>query len=182
MALKSTVYKADLQITDMDRRYFKGHNLTVAQHPSETDERMMVRILAFVLNANDQLEYGKGLSSDDEAALWSKDYTGRTTLWIDVGLPDEDRIRKASNSADKVIVYTYGGNAANLWWEKIFERLYRFKNLTVINLPEACTRNLGQLVDRTMQLYCTVQDGQAWIANKDKTIQVDLQYKKRIDE
>jgi uncharacterized protein YaeQ len=96
MALKATVVKAELQVSDMDRHYYASHNLTLAQHPSETDERLMVRLLAFALNADERLEFGKGLSSDDEPDLWRRDYTGDIELWIDLGQPDESRIRKAS--------------------------------------------------------------------------------------
>ena len=119
MALKSTIYKADCQISDIDRGYYQPHYLTIALHPSETEERMMVRLLAFVLNAHEHLQFSKGLSTDDEPDLWKKSLTGDIELWIDAGMPDEKRIRKASNRADKVIIYTYGGRN-NVWWKLTF--------------------------------------------------------------
>src|SRR5262244_3039128 len=111
MALKSTIFKAQLQVSDLDRNHFATHSLTLARHPSETDERMMVRLLAFALNADERLEFGRGLSAEDEA-----DLTGAIDAWIDVGLPDERRLRKAAGRAKQVKVYTYGGRAAELWW------------------------------------------------------------------
>ena len=174
MALKSTIFKADLQIADMDRNYYHDHALTIAQHPSETDERMMVRLLAFVLNAHEALSFGKGLSADDEPDLWQKDLTGNIELWIDVGLPDEKLIRKACGRAKQVIVYNYGGRGAEIWWNQNSSKLDRLNNLTVINLSEATSLALVNLVQRTMQLQCTIQDEQIWVANQNETVGVEL--------
>lgn len=177
MALKSTVHKANLQITDMDRRYFKAHDITLAQHPSETEARMMVRVLAYILHAHERLQFGKGLS-DDDPALFQKSLTDEYDVWIDVGQPDENRIRKACNSAKKVFVYSYGGRPADIWWNQISNALNRFGNLTVINISEKSTLGLAAICDRSMQLYCTIQDGQAWVATREKTLQIDLDVRK----
>ena len=118
MALKSTVVKAELQVSDLDRHYYATHNLTVAQHPSETDERLMVRLLAFALFAEERLEFGRGLSQDDEPDLWLKELTGEIDLWIDLGQPEEARIRKACGRARRAVVVTYSGRSADIWWEK----------------------------------------------------------------
>ena len=167
MALKATIYKAELQISDMDRQYYAGHELTLAQHPSETDERMMVRLLAFALHAHERLEFGRGLSTDDEPDLWRKSLTGEIEQWIDVGQPDEQRIRKACGRARQVIVISYSGRAADTWWEKSAANLARSKNLTVINIPAATAQALANLADRNMQLQCLIQDGQAqWMSAK----------------
>ncbi len=174
MAIKSTIFKADLQIADMDRNYYHGHALTIAQHPSETDERMMVRVLAFALHADEALSFGKGLSTDDEPDLWQKDLTGAIELWIDVGLPDEKLIRKACGRARQVVVYTYGGRGADIWWNQSRSKLERLNNLTIINLPETTSQALATLVQRTMQLQVTIQDGEIWIADNSNRIQVDL--------
>jgi uncharacterized protein YaeQ len=174
MAIKSTIFKAELQIADMDRNYYHDHALTIAQHPSETDERMMVRVLAFALHAHEALSFGKGLSADDEPDLWQKDLTGTIELWIDVGLPDEKLIRKACGRARQVIVYTYGGRGADIWWNQNASKLERLNNLTVINLPETTSQALTTLVQRTMQLQCTIQDGEIWIADNNVRIQVEL--------
>ena len=174
MAIKSTIFKAELQIADMDRNYYHDHALTIAQHPSETDERMMVRVLAFALHADEALSFGKGLSTDDEPDLWQKDLTGSIELWIDVGLPDEKLIRKACGRARQVVVYTYGGRGADIWWNQNGSKLERLNNLTVINLPETTSQALAKLVQRTMQLQCTIQDREIWIADNNDRIQVEL--------
>jgi uncharacterized protein YaeQ len=173
MALKSTIYKADIQIADMDRHYYQNHVLTIARHPSETDERMMVRLLAFVLNAHEALSFGKGLSADDEPDLWRKDLTGAIDLWIEVGHPDDRRILKACGRAEQVVIYSYSSNS-NIWWNQIGSRIDRAKNLTVFNLPPTTSAALEKLAQRNMQLQCTIQDGQIWITGNDETVQVDL--------
>ena len=138
MALKATVVKAELQISDLDRHHYATYPLTLAQHPSETDERLMVRLIAFALFASERLEFGKGLSNEDEPDLWRRDYTGEIEQWIDLGQPDESRIRKACGRARQVVVVTYGGRTADLWWEKQSAALSRLDNLTVIDIaPES---------------------------------------------
>ena len=171
MALKSTIYKADCQISDMDRGYYQTHQLTIALHPSETEERMMVRLLAFVLNAHEHLQFTKGLSTDDEPELWQKSLTDDIELWIDVGRPDEKRIRKACSRADKVIIYTYGGRNT-VWWSQLQPKLTRFDNLTVINLPRQASDQLTALVKRTMQLQISIQDGQIWLGDDQTTANI----------
>ncbi|MEP4258606.1 MAG: YaeQ family protein, partial [Rhizobiaceae bacterium] len=159
MALKATIYKATLNIADMDRHYYADHHLTIAQHPSETDERMMIRLLAFALNAGEHLEFTKGLSTDDEPELWQKSLSDEIKLWIELGLPEEGRLRKACNRARQVILYTYGGRAVPLWWEKHHSKLSRFDNLTIVNLPQEATDALTTLAHRSMSLQITIHDG-----------------------
>ncbi|MEY3786995.1 MAG: hypothetical protein RLZ75_1202 [Pseudomonadota bacterium] len=171
MALKSTIFKADCQIADIDRSYYQPHNLTIALHPSETEERMMIRLLAFILNAHEHLQFTKGLSTDDEPDIWQKSLTDDIALWIDVGMPDEKRIRKASSRADKVILYTYGGRNT-VWWKQLEPKLKRFSNLTVINLPKSSTDQLAMLVKRAMQLQISLQDGQIWVSDDHHTAHI----------
>lgn len=163
MVLKSTIFKAELQIADLDRNYYQNHALTVARHPSETDERMMVRVLAFALYADSALAFGKGLSAEDEPDLWRKDLTGAIELWIEVGLPDEKRIRRACGRARQVVVLSYGGRVADMWWQQNQAALKRQDNLAVINLSPEDSRALAALAARGMQLQCTLQDGEAWL-------------------
>ena len=163
MALKSTIHKVELSIADMDRNYYETHQLTVAQHPSETEERMMVRILAFARHAHDRLFFGKDLSVDDEPALWQKDYTEAINLWIDVGLPDEKRIRKASGRSEAVAVYLYGGNIADMWWEANAAKMRALDKVSVYNLPD--TTELTRMARRNMTLQCTIQDGEMWLSD-----------------
>jgi len=171
MALKSTIFKADCQIADIDRSYYQPHNLTIALHPSETEERMMIRLLAFILNAHEHLQFTKGLSADDEPDIWQKSLTDDISLWIDVGMPDEKRIRKASSRADKVTLYTYGGRNT-VWWKQLEPKLKRFSNLTVINLPKSSTDQLAMLVKRAMQLQISLQDGQIWVSDDHHTAHI----------
>lgn len=173
MALKATIFKAELQIADMDRSYYATHALTLAQHPSETDERMMVRLAVFALHASEALSFTKGISTDDEPDLWEKDLTGRIELWIDIGQPDEKRIRKACGRARHVHIYCHSGHSAALWWQKHGDALNRFENLSVVNLPSDATKALADLVQRSMQLQCTVQDGQLWMSNGTDNVLLD---------
>jgi len=173
MALKSTIFKADLQIADMDRQYYGTHALTIARHPSETDERMMVRILAYALHADESLAFGKGLSADDEPDLWQKDLTGAIERWIEVGQPDERRILKACGRAAHVIVYSYSGTSS-IWWSQIAARLRRAKNLSVLHLAPADSQALARLAQRNMQLQCTIQDAQIWMNSGGETLALHL--------
>lgn len=166
MALKATIFKATLQIADMDRHYYADHHLTIARHPSEMDERMMIRLLAFALNASEVLEFTRGLSTDDEPELWEKTLTGDIELWIELGLPDEDRVRKACNRAEQVMIYTYGGRAVPVWWEKHHNKLARHRNLTIVNLPPEGTEALADLAERTMSVQVTIQDGEVTVSNE----------------
>ena len=163
MALSATIFKATLQISDMDRGYYAEHLLTLARHPSETDERMMVRMLAFALHAGEQLSFTKGLCADEEPDLWQISLSNEIELWIDVGLPEERRLRKACSRAQQVALYSYGGRGADIWWQKNCDKLQRFANLSVIELPEASSRELAKLAERNMQLQCTIQDGEIWL-------------------
>ena len=174
MALKATIFKAELQIADMDRNYYHDHALTIARHPSETDERMMVRLLAYALHADETLSFGKGLSTDDEPDLWQKDLTGAIELWIVAGEPDENRIRRACGRARQVFVYCYGGHGAAIWWDQTGSKLERSSNLTVVSVPSAASQALAKLARRNMQLNCTIQDQQVWLGDTEDRVQVDL--------
>lgn len=174
MALKSTIYKAALNIADMDRAYYAEHALTLARHPSETEERLMVRLLAFALNADERLEFGRGLSTEDEPALWLKDYSGVVRLWIEVGLPDERLLRRAAGRAAQVLVYAYGGRAMEMWWHKEGATIARLANVRVFALDVAEAASLSALASRNMQLQCTVQDGQSWVTDGSSTAAIQL--------
>ncbi|AKJ69321.1 cellulose synthase operon C protein [Pandoraea thiooxydans] len=172
MALKATIYKADVQIADLDRQYYQDHALTIARHPSETDERMMVRLLAFLLHAHEHLSFGKGLSTADEPDLWQHDLTGAIACWIDVGLPDERRLSKACGRAERVYVYAYGGRAASVWWEQNAGKLARTERLTVRLLSDDDLATLGGLAQRNMRLQCTIQDGSVWLSDGQQSVPV----------
>ena len=173
MALKSTICKATLQVADMDRHYYAEHALTIARHPSETDERMMIRCLAFALNAADNLAFGKGLSDIDEPDLWRRDLTGSVEQWIEVGQPDEKRILRACGRADAVVVYAYS-HGAPLWWRPIAGKLERARNLSLFTIAAPVTAALGKMAARLMDLQCTIHDGEIWMRSAGDAVQVEL--------
>lgn len=174
MAQKATIYKATISLSDMDRHYYDTLNITIAQHPSETDRRMMVRILAYILNAAQDLQFCKGLSDDDEPEIWLKDYSEQIHLWIELGQIDEKRIKKGCTRAKEMRLYSYGA-VADVWWKKIQNKLSSFSNLTVYKIDEQTCDQLTSLVDRTMDLQCSIDSGQIWLGDHDTTVQIDLE-------
>ena len=174
MATGATIHRAELSIADMDRNYYADHSLTIARHPSETAERLMVRLLAFAVFADPALEFGRGLSSDDEADLWKRDLTGLIELWIDVGLPEEKWLRKACGRSPQVVVLAYGGSKAEQWWKRNEADLQRLDNLTVLSLPADRSAALAALADRSMRLDVTVQESQVWIGSASKEVPLQL--------
>lgn len=173
MALKATIYKADLQVADMDRHYYADHALTIARHPSETDERMMVRVLMYALHAQEGIAFTRGLFEVDEPEVWVKDLTCEIKLWIDTGQPDETRLRRACSRADQVIAVCFSSNC-EVWWKAIETKLSRLNNLTVLQLPTETSQALAALAERTMQLQCMVQDGEVWISTEAGRVAVEL--------
>ena len=186
MALKATIYKANLQIADMDRQVYVDHAVTIARHPSETDERMMIRLLAFALNVppsddHGALEFAKDLWEPDEPALWRRDLTEQIEHWIEVGQPDDKRLLRACGRAERVTVYAYG-NRAELWWKPLAEKLERAKNLAVWRIPASAAQALEKLAGRSMQLQCTVQEGHLYFSDAAETVQIELGALKTSDE
>lgn len=163
MALKSTIFKIDLQVADLDRNYFQTHALTIARHPSETDERMMMRVMAFALHADDALLFGKGLSAEDEPDLWQKDLTGAIENWIEVGLPDERKLRRACGRSKHVVALTYGGRGADMWWQQNQSLLMRQESLAVLNISQENSKLLAAKAGRNMSIQCTVQERELWL-------------------
>ncbi|MDR9440067.1 MAG: YaeQ family protein [Halomonas sp.] len=168
MALKATIHRVQLQIADMDRHYYAEHGLTVAQHPSETDERMMVRLLAFALNADETLAFGRGVSTEHEPDLWRKDLTGDIALWIQLGQPDEKSVRRACARADRVALYTYSGQGAAIWWEQMAGKLASLDNLRVVDISPASVEALSSLAAKSMTLNCMIEDGGVWMTEPDR--------------
>jgi uncharacterized protein YaeQ len=172
MALRATVYRADLTVSDLDRHVYSQHALTLARHPSETEERLMVRLLAFALYADEALAFGRGLSTEGEADLWQIDPTGVIERWIDVGLPDERDVRKACGRAREVVVLAYGARKVDAWWDGNAAAFARLSNLHVLTLTAAETAALQTLAARSMALSCTVQDGHVWLASEGATVEI----------
>lgn len=175
MALKATIHKAELEIVDMDRNYYATHRLTLARHPSETDERLMVRLLAFALNAHERLEFGKGISEAGEPDLWRKDLAGEIELWIELGHPDEKLLARAIGRSRRVIVYTYSANPG-LWWDPLAGRFKDQEKLDVFQIAAASAKELAGLAGSTMNLQCSVQDGEVWLRDDGgKAVRVEVE-------
>lgn len=179
MALKATIYKVAVQVSDLDRNEYSDHNLTIARHPSETDERMMIRVLAFALNApltNDggYLEFGKDLWDADEPPLWRKDLTGLLVDWIEVGQPDEKLLLRVSSRAERVVVYCFGSSSGQ-WWGGLAGKMTRAKNLTVWQVPAEQSAALGALAKRSMDLQVTIQEGSIWVGDGEHSVEIVLQ-------
>lgn len=172
MALRATIYKAQLQVSDMDRGHYATHVLTIARHPSETEERLMVRLLAWALHADEALAFGQGLSTEDEPDLVVRDATGALDLWIEVGMPDEKWVRKACGRARRVVIVIYGSKAP-IWWSQNREALARHANLTVLSIDAAQSAALARLASRNMSLSATLQDGHAWISSDAGSVPVE---------
>lgn len=175
MAISSTINKVSLNLADVDRHYYQLHELTVAQHPSENDFRFIIRLIAFMANASESLSFTKGLSSDDEPELWQKSLTDEIELWIELGQPDEKRIRKACGRAKQVIVYTYHEGKSKVWWEQQKLKLARFGNLKVFHIN---ADGAESMVKRSMQLQCNIQEGEIYLSddNENLTITIDRLY------
>ena len=181
MALKSTIFKANLQIADIDHGYYADHALTLARHPSETDERMMIRLVALALQAyklqsvcggDGTLAFGEGMSNPDEPDAWLRDFTGRTRLWIEVGQPEEKPLLKACGKADEVVLYCFS-SAAEVWWKGIQTKLTRPQNLSVIRVPAAASQSLIPMAQRSMQLQATIQEGVLMLGDGRATVDIE---------
>lgn len=175
MALKATIYTVDLEMVDCDRNYYEPHRLTLACHASETEERLMVRLLAFALNAHERLEFGGGVSESDEPDLWQKDLGGDIQLWIELGHPDERLLARACGRSRQVLVYTYSASPER-WYAPLAARLGGLKNLQVWSIPAESVTALAGLADRRMAIQCTIQDGTVWFRDKqDREVEVTPQ-------
>ncbi len=174
MANTATIRKARLQIADMDRHYYQSHALTLAQHPSETDARLAVRMLAFIFNASDNLSFTADLSSDDfEPELAERTLTGEITTWIAFGTPDEKWLRKAANHARQVKLYAYGDRSVSVWWKQQESALQRYRNLSVYQLMDDQIAAVAADVQRTMDWQCNISDGQLMLTSGNTTTTVE---------
>lgn len=171
MAVSATINKVSLNVADMERHYYQQHELVMAMHPSENDLRFIVKVIAFALNANEQLTFTKGLATDDEPEAWQKSLTDEIELWIDFGQVDEKRIRKACGRSKQVIVYTYQSRKATIWWEKNKQTLARHGNLQVFHVE---AENAEVLVGRNMQLQCNIDEGTLTLSNDEEHVSVSV--------
>ena len=174
VALKATVHRLELEVADIERGYYATHALTLARHPSETAERLLLRVLAFALHAHPELEFGRGLSTGEDPDLWLRDATGSVRLWIELGLPEERRLRRAAGRAQELVVIAYGGRSGvDLWWERNRAALARLERLRVLAIAPEELRELAGFLDRGMRLQCTVQDGQVCISGAERALIIE---------
>jgi len=174
MAIKSTIFKADIDISNLDTHYYQSHPLTVSRHPSENDQRMMIRLLAFALNAHERLQFTKGLCEEDEPDLWQKSLSDEIEVWIDLGQPDEKRVRKACARADKVVIYTYNERSAVIWFEKIKDKINRFDHLSIYCIPDDAATAMSLMAKRNMQLQYMIQDGEVMCSDGENAITIQM--------
>ncbi|NGM88338.1 YaeQ family protein [Parapusillimonas sp. SGNA-6] len=175
MALRATIFKLTLHVADMDRGYYNSHALTLARHPSETDERMMLRVLAFAAFADEGLTFTRGLSTTEEPALWQRDLTGAILTWIELGHPDERRLMQASGKADNVVVFCYGGHASQVWWQGVQSAVARASNLTVLAVSPAAVQALARFAQRSIDLHVTIEEGSALVSSADDSVAIDIE-------
>lgn len=162
MALKPTIYKANLQLADSDRHVYESFSLTLAQHPSETLERMVVRLLAFALNASDKLSFTKGLSSAEEPDLWAREDNGTLSLWIEVGQPKPERVKKALGLARQVAVYGFG-KALDTWWNLEGKDMPDSERLSLQRFQWADIQSLAANVGRAINWSVTIAGGEVYV-------------------
>jgi uncharacterized protein YaeQ len=172
VALKATVCKCELNISDMDRHYYHTHSLTIARHPSENDLRMMVRILAFALNAHEDMQFTKGLSTQDEPDVWHKSLSDEIEVWIDLGQIDEKRLRQACGKAKQVILYTYNDKQAAPWWQLMEKHFARHSNLSVYHIASEDGEALANMASKSMDLQISIQDGEVFINSGNDSLQL----------
>jgi uncharacterized protein YaeQ len=176
MAPRATVHRAELDVADIDRGYYASHSLTLARHPSETEERLMLRLLAWALYADPALEFGRGLSTEEDPDLWLREPDGTIRLWVEVGLPEERRLRRAAGRARDVVVVAYGGRGAvEPWWERSRESLERLPSLRVLAVPSVQSRALAGLAERAMHLQVTLQEAQIVVTNAAHAVVIEPQ-------
>lgn len=174
MALSSTIFKVQIDLSDLNRNHYNSYKLTLARHPSENDQRMMLRLLAFALYADEQLAFTKGISTKDEPDLWLKNYSGEIELWIELGQPDEKRIRQAQAIAKNVVVFSYGDRSQEVWRQQLDASIRRFPSLKIFHISDNNLKQLACLADKNMHLHCSIQDDEVFIGNNTQNLQLKI--------
>lgn len=174
MALKATIYKATVNVADLDRNQFMDATFTLARHPSETQERMMLRLLAWIKYADERLQFSRGLSAEDEPEAWRHNDHMGIDLWIELGLPDERRIKKACTQAKEVALFTYNSRSAQIWWQQNQSKLATYNNLSIWYLDDEQLAKLSDFAARTMTLQATIQEGAIWLSDAQNNLEIHL--------
>lgn len=182
MALGATVYKAQLSISDLDRNWYGQPTLTLARHPSETETRLMLRVLAWCMRAGEHLEFGRGLSAEGEPALWELDDTGAVVDWVELGAPDLRTVRKAAGKSDHVLVLAYDEARTTPWWESLKGDFSKIGKLAVVLIRDEEAEALGAMAARNMKLAVTIQDAVVWVSDDSASLQINPVWLKREDE
>ena len=174
MALKATIYKAMVNVADLDRNQFLDATLTLARHPSETQERLMLRLLAWIKHAHERLQFTRGLSAEEEPDAWLRNDHLGIDLWIEMGLPDERRIKKACTQAAEVALFAYNSRAAEIWWQQNKSKCAQYSNLSVWYLDDEQLAQLSAFAERTMNLQATIQDGAISLSDNQNNLEIHL--------
>ena len=170
MALKATIFKAVVNVADTERHVCLEQALTLARHPSETDARMMVRLLAWCMRADPGLEFTRGLCAEDEPDLWRHELHGDISEWIEVGLPEPKRLKRACNRSQQVVLFAYGARAAHVWWQQNQTEISKLANLQLYYVDDSLLEPLAALAERTMSLQVTISDGSVWISAGEQAL------------
>tara|TARA_R110002072_G_scaffold534_6_gene4006 strand:- start:179115 stop:179657 length:543 start_codon:yes stop_codon:yes gene_type:complete len=174
MALGSTIYKVDINLSNFNTHYYQDFNLTMAKHPSEDEARMMYRLLAFLYCAHEDLKFTRGLSTTEEPELWQKDYTGQIIQWIDMGLPDLKRIRQACGKSQSVKVFTYHQNKAQEWYQKNKSDFEKNKKLEVYHFNVNENGPIDKFVKKSMVLSCIIEESHMYLSNDNERIGIEI--------
>ncbi len=174
MALGATVCKAFIDVSDIDRGYYESRSITIAQHPSETPARMMVRLLAWVLFAGDKTEFGRGLSTEGEPAVYETNDAGDIARWIEVGCPDIKTLRKAAGKSEDVVVLAYDEARIEPWWQSRKGDMSKIDKLSVRWISDTDLEKLADMAGRNMKFAATVQDGVVWLADDSHNIEIEV--------
>lgn len=174
MALSSSIYRADIDLSNLNTHQYENYNLTMAKHPSESESRMMFRLLAYLYCAHEDLAFTKGLSAQDEPEIWQKDFAGDIVQWIELGLPDLKRIRQASGKSKSVKIFTHHQSKSEDWWSKIKGSLIRNDKVEVYHLNLVEEFDLEDLVSKSMKLSCVIEDGVMHLSNDDLRIGIEV--------
>ncbi len=169
----STIYKAFVELSNLNSHTYESFNLTMAKHPSENESRMMYRLVSYLHESNKNLEFTRGLSSTDEPEVWEKGASGEVIHWIEMGEPDEKRIRKVCGKSQKVTIYTYNQNTAHLWFEKIKNKLIGNQKVKIYHIQNQ--EDFEVLINRSMKLDCLIEDQSLYLSDELNRIEFFIQ-------
>lgn len=175
MAAGSSIYKASINLANLNTNYYEDLSLTIAMHPSENEVRMMYRLLAYLYSAHERLEFADGLGNPDLPDIWQKDLRGDIEHWVDLGQPDEKRIKKASSRSEKVSIFTYTPSKALTWFDKIKSKVKTNKKLNIYHFTEIENGPIEILAKRSLNLSCVIEDKHIYLSNDDIRVQIDIE-------